>query len=124
LPRVITIQQQTSAINLFALCAKKKRGYVLADDYRPCMPTGLLNAKTYRVAVGAGLSLSSCKPLSPHRCCQHRLKSSCRYHPSHIMESRAEREPWIWILEIILGEIDRQQYQSPFKFEQRQDGDT
>jgi hypothetical protein len=42
---------------------------------------------------------------------------------SHIMESRSEREPWIWILEIILSEIDRQQYQSPFKFEQRQDGD-
>jgi hypothetical protein len=43
---------------------------------------------------------------------------------SHIMESRSEREPWIWILEIILGEIDRQQYQSPFKFEQRPDGDV
>jgi hypothetical protein len=42
----------------------------------------------------------------------------------HIIESRAVREPWVWIMEIVLGEIDRQEFKSPFKFEQRNDGDT
>lgn len=43
---------------------------------------------------------------------------------SHIIESRAVREPWVWIMEIILGEIDRNEFKSPFKFEQRNDGDV
>jgi hypothetical protein len=36
---------------------------------------------------------------------------------SHVVESRASREPWVWIMEIILGEIDREQYNAPYKFE-------
>lgn len=43
---------------------------------------------------------------------------------SHVIESRATREPWVWILEIILGEIDRREYAFPYKFEQRPDGDV
>jgi hypothetical protein len=35
----------------------------------------------------------------------------------HVVESRASREPWVWILEIILGEIDREQFNAPYKFE-------
>ncbi len=42
---------------------------------------------------------------------------------SHVIESRAAREPWVWILEIILGEIDRGQFAAPFKFELADDGD-
>lgn len=42
----------------------------------------------------------------------------------HIIESRAVREPWVWILEIILGEIDRHDYKFPHKFEARDSGDT
>lgn len=36
---------------------------------------------------------------------------------SHVVESRASREPWVWIMEIILGEIDRDQFAYPHKFE-------
>ena len=43
---------------------------------------------------------------------------------SHVLESRASREPWVWILEIILGEIDRDQFTAPYKFEAGDDGDT
>lgn len=43
---------------------------------------------------------------------------------SHVIESRAAREPWVWILEIILGEIDRSQFAAPYKFETGEDGDT
>ena len=43
---------------------------------------------------------------------------------SHIIESRALREPWVWIMEIVLGEMDRHEFKSPFKFEQRNDGDV
>lgn len=43
---------------------------------------------------------------------------------SHVMESRAAREPWVWILELILGEIDRGQFLAPHKFELGEDGDT
>lgn len=42
----------------------------------------------------------------------------------HIMESRANREPWVLIMEIILGEMDRHEYKFPFKFEACPDGDT
>lgn len=41
---------------------------------------------------------------------------------SHVIESRASREPWVWILEIILGEIDRQTFNAPYKFEDSDDG--
>lgn len=43
---------------------------------------------------------------------------------SHVIESRASREPWVWILEIILGEIDRGAYNAPYKFEAADNGDT
>ncbi|MGD8174816.1 toprim domain-containing protein [Marinimicrobium sp. ARAG 43.8] len=43
---------------------------------------------------------------------------------SHVIESRATREPWVWIMEIVLGEIDRGEFSYPFKFEIQQDGDT
>ena len=35
----------------------------------------------------------------------------------HILETSADREPWVWILEIILGEIDAGNFDRPFKFE-------
>ena len=41
---------------------------------------------------------------------------------SHVLESRAAREPWVWILEVVLGEIDRGQFSAPYKFEQSDDG--
>ncbi|MDO8908890.1 MAG: toprim domain-containing protein [Pseudohongiella sp.] len=40
---------------------------------------------------------------------------------SHILESRAAREPWVWIMEIVLGEIDRQQFTYPYQFEKQGD---
>ena len=43
---------------------------------------------------------------------------------SHVIESRAAREPWVWILEIILGEIDRGQFAAPYRFETADNGDT
>lgn len=43
---------------------------------------------------------------------------------SHVLESRAAREPWVWILEIILGEIDREAFDAPYRFEDGEDGDT
>jgi hypothetical protein len=42
----------------------------------------------------------------------------------HVIESRASREPWVWILEIILGEIDRGEFSAPYQFEAGDDGDT
>lgn len=41
----------------------------------------------------------------------------------HVIDTKAAREPWVWILEIILGEIDRRMYPSPVKFEAAE-GDT
>ena len=35
----------------------------------------------------------------------------------HVVESSKDREPWVWILEIILGEIDAGNYKYPYKFE-------
>lgn len=43
---------------------------------------------------------------------------------NHVMETKAAREPWVWILELILGEIDRHEFRYPFKFEVQPDGDT
>lgn len=45
---------------------------------------------------------------------------------SHVVESSSSREPWVWILEIILGEIDRGEFSAPFHFERSDlaDGDT
>lgn len=45
---------------------------------------------------------------------------------SHVVESHAAREPWVWILEIILGEIDRGEFAAPHLFERSDlaDGDT
>ena len=39
----------------------------------------------------------------------------------HILETSADREPWVWIMEIILGEIDAGNYDRPFKFERTGD---
>jgi len=36
---------------------------------------------------------------------------------NHVKETESDREPWVWIMDIIIGEIDRGAYQSPFKFE-------
>ena len=35
----------------------------------------------------------------------------------HILETSADREPWVWIIEIILGEIDAGNFDRPFKYE-------
>ncbi|KEI71296.1 toprim domain-containing protein [Endozoicomonas elysicola] len=35
----------------------------------------------------------------------------------HVLETSNEREPWVWILEIILGEIDAGSFPRPYKFE-------
>jgi hypothetical protein len=39
---------------------------------------------------------------------------------SHISETSAERQPWVWIMETILGEISNGNYRFPFKFIQLQ----
>lgn len=36
---------------------------------------------------------------------------------SHIGETSADREPWVWIVEILLSEISRGNYQHPYKWE-------
>ena len=36
---------------------------------------------------------------------------------NHVTESSADREPWVWITEIILGEIDANNFKYPYKFE-------
>lgn len=36
---------------------------------------------------------------------------------AHIMETRASREPWVWIMEIIFSEIDRGQFDYPHKID-------
>lgn len=36
---------------------------------------------------------------------------------SHIAETDADREPWVWIVEMALSEIDRRHYLHPFKYE-------
>ncbi|SIO94685.1 toprim domain-containing protein [Vibrio spartinae] len=35
----------------------------------------------------------------------------------HISETSAEREPWVWILELILGEMDAGHFRHPYAFE-------
>lgn len=40
---------------------------------------------------------------------------------SHVLETSNEREPWVWIMEIILGEIDAGQFQRPYKYEKAGD---
>lgn len=42
---------------------------------------------------------------------------------THVLESRSIRDPWVWIMEIVLGEIDRDDFRFPYKFEVR-DNDT
>lgn len=41
---------------------------------------------------------------------------------AHIIQTQSEREPWVWILETVFSEIDRQQYRFPFVFD-NVDGD-
>ncbi len=36
---------------------------------------------------------------------------------NHVHETESEREPWVWIMDLVLGEIDRDAYMSPYKFE-------
>lgn len=36
---------------------------------------------------------------------------------SHVTETSSDREPWVWIMEIILGEIDAGNYRQPHQFE-------
>ena len=38
----------------------------------------------------------------------------------HISETKSQREPWVWIMETILGEIDRGRFESPFKFDEKE----
>ncbi len=40
---------------------------------------------------------------------------------SHVLETGNEREPWVWIMEIILGELDADHYQHPWRYEQAAD---
>ncbi|WP_067519578.1 toprim domain-containing protein [Endozoicomonas ascidiicola] len=37
---------------------------------------------------------------------------------AHVTETSADREPWVWIMEIILGEIDSGNFRFPYKFEE------
>lgn len=39
----------------------------------------------------------------------------------HLLETGNERDPWVWIMEIILGELDAGHYQHPWRYEQRND---
>lgn len=39
---------------------------------------------------------------------------------THVIESRSIRDPWVWIMEIILGEIDRDDFKFPYRFEMRE----
>lgn len=41
----------------------------------------------------------------------------------HIEETSADREPWVWITEVLLHELARGQYRSPFRYDEI-DGDT
>jgi len=41
----------------------------------------------------------------------------------HIMDTESEREPWVWIMEIILSEIDSNQYRHPYTWDPWQDVD-
>ncbi|KDM91377.1 toprim domain-containing protein [Photobacterium galatheae] len=36
---------------------------------------------------------------------------------AHVSETNASREPWVWILHVILGEIDSGQYRYPYLFD-------
>ncbi len=36
---------------------------------------------------------------------------------SHISETKADREPWVWILEMLFSEIDAHRFVHPYKFE-------
>ncbi|HFG2190381.1 TPA: toprim domain-containing protein [Vibrio cholerae] len=36
---------------------------------------------------------------------------------AHIRETEAEREPWVWIMELILGEMDAGHFRHPFSFD-------
>lgn len=36
---------------------------------------------------------------------------------AHIRETEAEREPWVWILELILGEMDAGHFRHPYAFD-------
>ncbi|MCR8922695.1 toprim domain-containing protein [Dasania sp. GY-MA-18] len=37
---------------------------------------------------------------------------------THVLDTKADREPWVWIMGTILGEIDANRYSNPYKFEQ------
>ncbi len=36
---------------------------------------------------------------------------------AHLTETDADREPWVWIVEILLSEIDARQFRHPYKFD-------
>lgn len=40
----------------------------------------------------------------------------------HVSETVADREPWVWILEILLSEISAGNYRHPFAWDQTEDG--
>ena len=42
---------------------------------------------------------------------------------NHITDTDADREPWVWIIEILLSEIAAGQYRHPYKFD-IEDGET
>lgn len=42
---------------------------------------------------------------------------------THIADTNNDREPWIWIVEIIADEISAQRYQFPYSFEKFKEGD-
>ena len=43
---------------------------------------------------------------------------------AHIADTNNDREPWIWIVEIIADEISADRYPFPYKFEKEKDSDT
>jgi len=43
---------------------------------------------------------------------------------SHIVETSSDREPWVWIMEVVLGEIDSNQFRYPYQFSEAEKDDN
>ncbi|MGY0216273.1 toprim domain-containing protein [Endozoicomonadaceae bacterium StTr2] len=53
--------------------------------------------------------------LSPHQ--GNTPRDLLKAMNTHVLETHNDREPWVWIMEIILGEIDAGHYLRPFRYE-------
>ena len=42
---------------------------------------------------------------------------------AHIKETHSDREPWVWIMEVIAGEIDANNFRYPYVFDEAEDGE-